>query len=117
MFFRNRRKTALDISISEPIDSDKDGNSLTFMDVMADDSFICEDIETKLRCEKLYKNISAVLSDREKEIIYLRYGLGGRRPLTQREVACRLGISRSYVSRIEKKAVETLKDSFGGTEE
>ena len=116
MYFRGKRKSALDVSISEPIDSDKDGNSLTFMDVMADESFICEDIETKLRCEKLYEHIASDLGQRERKIISLRYGLGGKRPLTQREVAEKLGISRSYVSRIEKKTMETLKKGLAGQE-
>ena len=82
------------------------------MDIMADEHSISEDIEEKLFEEKLYRSISESLSEREKEIIYLRYGLGGRKAYTQREVAQRLGISRSYVSRIEKKALKELKDAL-----
>ncbi len=110
MYFRNKKKYAQDVSISDPIDCDKDGNSLSIMDIMADEHSVSEDIENRLREEKLYKSISEVLSPREKEIIYLRYGLKGRKAYTQREIAQRLGISRSYVSRIEKKALNLLKD-------
>lgn len=113
MYFRNKKKYAQDVSISDPIDCDKDGNSLSLMDIMADEHSVSEDIEDRLRAEKLYKSISEVLSPREKEIIYLRYGLKGRKAYTQREVAKRLGISRSYVSRIEKKALGLLKERLG----
>ena len=113
MYFRNKKKYAQDVSISDPIDCDKDGNSLSLMDIMADEHSVSEDIEDRLRAEKLYKSISEVLSPREKEIIYLRYGLKGRKAYTQREVAKRLGISRSYVSRIEKKALRLLKERLG----
>ena len=110
MYFRNKKKYAQDVSFTEPIDSDKDGNTLSFIDIMADERSVAEDIEDKLRDERLYKVIGDTLSLREKEIIYLRYGLDGRRSYTQREVAKHLGISRSYVSRIEKKALETLRE-------
>ena len=110
MYFRNNKKYAQDVSFTEPIDSDKDGNTLSLIDIMADERSVAEDIEDKLRDERLYKVIGDTLSLREKEIIYLRYGLDGRRSYTQREVAKHLGISRSYVSRIEKKALETLRE-------
>lgn len=110
MYFRNKKKYAQDVSFTEPIDSDKDGNTLSLIDIMADERSVVEDIEEKLRDERLYKVIGDTLSLREKEIIYLRYGLDGRRSYTQREVAKHLGISRSYVSRIEKKALETLRE-------
>ena len=110
MYFRNKKKYAQDVSFTEPIDSDKDGNTLSLIDIMADERSVAEDIEDKLRDERLYKVIGDTLSLREKEIIYLRYGLDGRRSYTQREVAKHLGISRSYVSRIEKKALETLRE-------
>ncbi len=109
MYFRNKKKYAQDISFSEPIDCDKDGNVLSIMDLMADERSVTEDIEEKIRTENLYKVIDRELLPREKEIIYLRYGLMGRKAYTQREVAKRLGISRSYVSRIEKKAVDILR--------
>lgn len=110
MYFRNKKKYAQDVSFTEPIDSDKDGNTLSLIDIMADERSVAEDIEDKLRDERLYKVIGDTLSLRQKEIIYLRYGLDGRRSYTQREVAKHLGISRSYVSRIEKKALETLRE-------
>lgn len=112
MYFRNKKKYAQDISLSEPIECDKDGNALSIIDIMADEKSISEDIEEKLNSEKLYKIIDSELSPREKEIIYLRYGLLGRKAFTQREVAEKLEISRSYVSRIEKKALETLKEKI-----
>ncbi len=112
MYFRNKKKYAQDVSFTEPIDSDKDGNTLSLIDIMADERSVAEDIEDKLRDERLYKVINSALSEREKEIIYLRYGLDGRRAYTQREVAKHLGISRSYVSRIEKKALETLREQM-----
>ena len=112
MYFRNKKKYAQDISLSDPIDSDKDGNIISIMDVMADERSITEDIEKKLCAENLYKTIENELLPREKEIIYLRYGLFGKRSYTQKEVAHKLGISRSYVSRIEKKALETLKNKI-----
>lgn len=109
MYFRNKKKFAQDVSFSDPIDSDKDGNTLSIIDTLADEHSINEDIENKILFEKLYKIIDSELMPREKEIIYLRYGLLGRKAYTQREIAKNLGISRSYVSRIEKKALETLK--------
>ena len=112
MYFRNKKKYAQDISFSEPIECDKDGNALSIMDIIADEKSISENIEEKLNFEKLYKVIDLELSPREKEIIYMRYGLFGRKSFTQREVAKKLGISRSYVSRIEKKALETLKEKL-----
>ena len=112
MYFRNKKKYAQDISLSDPIDSDKDGNVISIMDVMADERSITEDFEKKLCAENLYKTIENELLPREKEIIYLRYRLCGKRSYTQKEVADKLGISRSYVSRIEKKALETLKNKI-----
>ena len=112
MYFRNKKKYAQDVSFSEPIECDKDGNALSIMDMMADERSVSEDIEDKLMAENLYKTIDSELLPREKEIIYLRYGLLGRKAYTQREVAKKLSISRSYVSRIEKKALEILKDKI-----
>jgi RNA polymerase sporulation-specific sigma factor len=112
MYFRSARKSAQDISMNEPIDTDKDGNALTLMDTMASDDDIVENIDCKIKSEQLRKYIDEVLEPRERTIIRLRYGLDGSRPLTQREVAQRLGISRSYVSRIEKKALLLLRRRF-----
>lgn len=102
MFFRNCKKSAQDVSMNEPIDTDKDGNALILMDVMATEDLIVDELDTKIKSEQLYRYIDEVLSERERIIINLRYGLGGKIPLTQREVAKKLNISRSYVSRIEK---------------
>lgn len=112
MFFRNNKKTAQDISMNEPIDTDKDGNALTLMDVMASEDSIIDELELKIDSEKLKKYINESLSKREKLIIEMRYGLNGNTPLTQREVASKLNISRSYVSRIEKKALLILRKKF-----
>ncbi|XOQ48665.1 MAG: RNA polymerase sporulation sigma factor SigK [Eubacteriales bacterium] len=112
MFFRSSRKTAQDISINEPIDTDKDGNTLTLIDVMATEDNILENLDCKIKSEQLKRYIREVLSPRERLIIELRYGLTGQNPLTQREVAQKLGISRSYVSRIEKKSLCALYKRF-----
>ncbi len=112
MHFRSRRKSASDVSLSEPVDTDREGNSLTLMDIMSEEIDMVGQIDLQLKSAQLRQYIESFLDDRERAIIALRYGLGGRRPLTQREVAKRLGISRSYVSRIEKKAVEVLRWQF-----
>lgn len=112
MFFRSGKKSAQDVSINEPIDTDKDGNALTLMDTMSVDDTIIDSIDMRMKSEKLYRLISSVLTAREREIVCMRYGLRGHRPLPQRVVAKRLGISRSYVSRIEKKALEKLRQEF-----
>lgn len=112
MFFRNSKKSAQDISINEPIDTDKDGNALTLIDVLAIEDTMVDNIDTKIKAEKIKKYIELYLNDREKKIIKLRYGINGKIPLTQREVALNMNISRSYVSRIEKKAIDTLKSKI-----
>jgi len=112
MYFRNQKKTAQDVSINEPIDTDKDGNALTLIDIVASDEDIISDIDLKMKSEKLYKYIQEVLSPRERIIIQLRYGLNATKPLPQREVAAKMDISRSYVSRIEKKALSQLRKKF-----
>ncbi len=113
MYFRNLRKSAGDVYISDPIDVDKDGNTLTLIDVVADEENLLDTVDCKLKTEKLYRLIDSCLTPREQEIIRLRYGLSAARPLTQREVARRLNISRSYVSRLEKRALITLREQFG----
>lgn len=112
MHFRNIRKSSQDVSLNDTIDTDKDGNPLTLMDILADDRNIDDDIDTKLHLRVLRKYIDSTLTDREREIIIYRYGLGGVDPLPQRELAKRLGISRSYISRIEKKALEKLRKRY-----
>lgn len=111
MHFRSKRRTAQDVSFSDPIDTDRDGNELTLLDVVAGDDTLCEDMEQKINGEKLHRYLHEELEPREREILVLRYGLVND-PLTQREVATRLNISRSYVSRIEKRALEKLHRRF-----
>ena len=117
MFFRSGKKTAQDVSINEPIDTDKDGNMLTIIDTMSEPDNIIDSIDIKMKTEKLYCFIKGSLTERDQRIIYMRYGLGGQRPLPQREIAKKLGISRSYVSRIEKKALGMLKKEFEKAEQ
>lgn len=114
MFFRSRKKQQNEVSINDTIDIDKDGNPLTYLDIISVDENIADDIDLSIHTEKLMRLVESELDRREREIITLRYGLSGYKPLTQREVADYLGISRSYVSRIEKKALEKLKEGFGG---
>ena len=108
MQFRAGKKSQNDVSIQEPIDSDKDGNSLTLNDVVADTFDVHEDYERKEETEALYRVVNR-LSGRERQIVIMRYGLSGTQPLTQQQVADILHISRSYVSRIEKKGLEELR--------
>ena len=108
MYFRSRKKLQNDVSINEEIDCDKDGNALSLMDIISEDENILDSIYGKVRTEKLLNAIRTELEDRERTIILLRYGLS-EPAMTQRETADRLGISRSYVSRIEKKALEKLR--------
>jgi RNA polymerase sporulation-specific sigma factor len=115
MHFRSRKKAQGDVSLSETIDVDKDGNPLTYADVISYDDNIAEEVERKIRVKKAMRLVGSVLDDRERQIILLRYGFTARGVMTQRAVADRLGISRSYVSRIEKAAIEKLQDAFGET--
>ena len=112
MYFRGAKKNSLDVSINEEIDSDTDGNALTLMDIMSAEDNIVENLDRKIQTEKLPKYINEALTPREKLIIKLRYGLDGKDALTQREVDKMLKISRSYVSRIEKKALSELKKKY-----
>lgn len=112
MHFRSIKKRAQDISLNEAIDSDKDGNPLTLMDIMSCEDNIIEELDTKIKSAKVRDFIGQVLTKRERTIIILRYGLNNEKPLTQREVAELLKISRSYVSRIETKALRKLKRCF-----
>ena len=112
MYFRNLKKTAQDVYISDPIDTDSDGNALTLIEVIADDRDIVEDTDTKIKLERLRVILQGTLNERERQIINMRYGLNGHKELTQREIAKKLGISRSYVSRIEKAVLEKLRRQF-----
>lgn len=110
MYFRSQKKHANETSINEAVDIDKDGNPLTYMDIIACDDDIVEMIDVKIKSTLIYKAIQNSLNEREKSIILLRYGLcGSGRTFAQREVAALLGISRSYVSRLEKGALEKIK--------
>lgn len=112
MHFRSAKKRAGDISLDETIDTDKDGNPLTLMDIMAVEDTILDELDFKLNSRKLRQYIEEELTDREKKIILLRYGLDGREPMTQKNVAKLMDISRSYVSRIETKALKKLKKRY-----
>ena len=115
MFFRAQKRVIGEVSINDTIDVDRDGNPLTYLDIISVPERIAEEIDMNLHIERIRVLIDTVLDEREREIIVLRYGLNGYQPLTQREVASHLSISRSYVSRIEKKALEALKEAFGDT--
>lgn len=112
MYFRSAKKSARDVYLDEPVDVDKDGNSMSLMDIIAEDDNMVDRIDTMIKSRQLYGFVENSLDDREREIILYRYGLYGKKPLTQREVAEKLDISRSYVSRIEKKALEKLKNEY-----
>ena len=111
MTMRTSKKHRSNVSLNEPIGVDKDGNELVIMDMLCDDHSVIEDVENNIMMEKLLNITRSVLTDREFEIVRYRYGLGGYPALTQREVAKKFDISRSYVSRIEKKALEKIKQS------
>ena len=98
--------------MSDPIDVDNEGNPLTLMDVISMDDTVVDEIDLKIRVEQLYAFLAEMKESREKEILVMRYGLYGHDYHTQRQVARRLGISRSYVSRIEKKAVQALQKAL-----
>ena len=112
MHFRSAKKTAQDVSLNETIDTDKDGNPLTLMDIMAVDDNILDELDKKLNSRKLGQFIREELTERERQIIIMRYGLGNREPMTQKTVAKVMNISRSYVSRIETKALKKLKKRY-----
>lgn len=112
MYFRSQRKNSQDISVNEPIETDNEGNPLTLIDLIATEDTILDDIFLVQMSKKLYEYIDELESERDKTIIVLRYGLNNKKPLTQKEVAKMLSISRSYVSRIEKRVLGELKERF-----
>ena len=114
MYFRAQKKTAGDVSLSECIETGKDANALSLMDVICADEDLFENLSTKEMNRQLYDAMARALTPRERTILILRYGLGGRDALTQREIAAKCGISRSYVSRIEKKALKSLQEALNG---
>lgn len=114
MHFRRQRRGGNDVSLSEYIETGKDGSALSLMDVICSDEDLFEDLSNRELYSQLYHAVDTVLTPREREIIAMRYGLSGRMPMTQREAADITGISRSYVSRIEKKALQKLEDALRG---
>ena len=109
MYFRSQKKLQGEVSLSETIESDREGNALQLMDVIGVDDTMLEDLYDRDSALRLRRLVKECLTQRESEVIRLRYGLGGTVPLTQREIASTFGISRSYVSRIEKRALEKLR--------
>ncbi len=112
MHFRSQKKLAAEVSLNDTIDVDRDGNPLTYMDVVCTEDSLDSEVERKLSSAKALRLVDTVLDPRERKIIILRYGLGGKKPMTQKAVAEKLQISRSYVSRLEKSAIQTLKEHF-----
>lgn len=113
MHFRSTKKLKNEVYLEEPIGKDKDDNMITLKDILENDEKpIDEEIDLKLKISNLYKKIKEVLKDRERTIIELRFGLYGKKPKTQNEIAKKMGISRSYVSRIETKAIGKLAQVF-----
>ena len=115
MYFRTQKKRGGEISINETIDVDRDGNPLTYMDVISVDEDLGDEFDCKVQIERALRLVKNILDEREKQIITMRYGLFGlKRAYTQKEVAEVLCISRSYVSRLEKSALEKLREGLGG---
>ncbi len=113
MYLRSTKKISQEISLNDPLGHDKEGNEITFIDIIESENLPVEDeLDLKMKIKSLYRRIGAVLKDREKLIIELRFGLNGRDVKTQNEIAEELGISRSYVSRIETKAIQKLNQEF-----
>lgn len=114
MHFRAQRKSAQDVSLSDYIETGTDGAALSLMDVVAEEEDLMETISRREMVQAVCRAVKECLTEQEKLVVELRYGLGGDAPLRQREVADRTGISRSYVSRIEKKALEKLREALNG---
>jgi len=112
MHFRSQKKLAAEVSINETIDIDRDVNPLTYIDVVCCEEDIAEEVDKKITTDKMLRYVEQLLSPRERQIVMMRYGLGGIKAQTQREIAATLGISRSYVSRIEKAALITLRNAL-----
>lgn len=113
MHFRSQRKLSAEVSLGETIDVDRDGNPLTYSDVICSEENLTEEVERQMQSSKALMLVESILDEREKQIIVLRYGLYGHKSMTQREIAQKLGISRSYVSRIEKGALAKLAKGLG----
>ncbi|MBQ3541504.1 MAG: RNA polymerase sporulation sigma factor SigK [Oscillospiraceae bacterium] len=109
MYFRSQKKSAQDVSLSDYIETGNDGTALSLMDVVGEDEDLLESISNRQRIQALRRAIDSSLTDQERQVVLLRYGVGGTKAHRQREVAQMLGISRSYVSRIEKRALQKLR--------
>ena len=109
MYFRSQKKSAQDVSLSDYIETGADGTALSLMDVVGEDEDLLEQISARQTLRQVNHAVNTVLTPQERTVIILRYGLGGRQPKRQREVAAITGISRSYVSRIETRALDKLK--------
>lgn len=116
MHFRSQRKLQGEVSLTETLETGGDGNSLSLMDVLAVDDDLLEELDTRDACRKVRRCVRTCLTPREQMVVTLRYGLDDRPPRTQREIAAQCGISRSYVSRIEKRALEKLGEAMEGWE-
>ena len=114
MYFRSQRKLQGEVSLSDSLDAEGESSSLSLMDVICVDDTMLEDLDVREACVKVRRCVETSLTPREANIIRLRYGLDDHQPLTQREIAVLCGISRSYVSRIEKKALEKLREAYEG---
>ena len=112
MYFRAQKKLQSEVSLTDTVESGGDGNSLSLMDVIAVDDNMLEELDTRDACQRVRRCVYTCLTPRERMIVTLRYGLDDCAPRTQREIATQCGISRSYVSRLERKALEKLKDEF-----
>ncbi|MBO5069872.1 MAG: sigma-70 family RNA polymerase sigma factor [Roseburia sp.] len=113
MYFRAKKKLSREVSLYEPIGTDKEGNQINLLDIVeSEEPDVVERMELERQTEKIAKLVPTVLDARERHIIEKRYGLSDQKPMTQREIAAELGISRSYVSRIEKRALEKLRKNF-----
>ena len=109
MYFRSQKKSGQDVSLSDYIETGADGAPLELMDVVSQEEDLLEQVSTRQMTRQVCRAVDRVLSDQERTVIMLRYGLGGQQPHRQREVAEKIGLSRSYVSRIEKKALQKLR--------
>ena len=116
MHFRAQRKLQGEVSLSDPLDAEGEGGSLSLMDVLRVDDNMLDDLSVKDSCRAVRQLVEQRLDQRERLVITLRYGLNGQPPLTQKDIARQCGISRSYVSRIEKKALEKLRGGLEGDE-
>ena len=112
MHFRGQRKSENDVSLSDYIETGTDGAALSLMDVVAEGDDLMETVYSRQQAQQLLQAIETCLTEQERQVVQLRYGLAGKAPLRQREVALHTGISRSYVSRIEKKALEKLRQAL-----